>query len=430
MDRNSGGREDGNTRVFRKQDNPEKGPSRIRTASGGNKRPGGKVKKKKSVALLTVLAVVLVTVLAVTLFLIFYKPAVSPDPPFDTGTAAPTVTDAPGSDEVTTEKTEPPVPAFTRNKNSVNFLVMGKDKIASNTDVIMIVNFNTETCKLCVVQIPRDTYLNYDDHGGRINTVFAHFLNKGASVYTRQADLRKYAMAETEKAIEESFSINIDYNALVFLDVFAEVVDDIGGVYVDVPCDMYYVDPTPGQELYIDLKAGYQLLDGNKAEQFIRFRSGYALADIGRMDAQKIFLSALLRTLKTNLTVSRACNIVSDIVSNISTDISIADAQYYVRKLFNTDLSNFVMVTMPGDGCQTGSTGAWLFVLNRAAALGVVNTYLNVYNEPIDDSIFDTGRRLTDDDENMLKIYNDTTGFYPVPVTADKTGDIDIVIIK
>ena len=63
-----------------------------------------------------------------------------------------------------------------RDKNSYNVLVVGKDRVGSNTDVIMVVNFNSSTQKINVLQIPRDTYVEDPINVGqskRINAVYA-----------------------------------------------------------------------------------------------------------------------------------------------------------------------------------------------------------------------------------------------------------------
>ena len=49
-----------------------------------------------------------------------------------------------------------------------------------------------------------------------------------------------------------------------------QIVDAMGGVWFDVPRDMYYSDPL--QNLYINQKAGYRLLTGDDAMQVLRFR--------------------------------------------------------------------------------------------------------------------------------------------------------------
>jgi LCP family protein required for cell wall assembly len=70
-------------------------------------------------------------------------------------------------------------------------------------------------------------------------------------------------------------------------DAFRETIDALGGVEFDVPQNMNYDDPQQG--LSIHLKKGYQLLDGDKAEQLVRFRN-YPMGDIDRTKVQFDFL--------------------------------------------------------------------------------------------------------------------------------------------
>jgi LCP family protein required for cell wall assembly len=289
----------------------------------------------------------------------------------------------------------------------------------------MIVNLDTEAKKVSVVQLPRDTYIEYDGKGGRINTAYAHYWYQAPSNSNSKEQCR-YAMEKTAESIEAALCIQIDYYALIYLDVFKEVVDGIGGVYMNVPYDMYYVDDTPGEELYVNLKAGPQTLNGDQAEQFIRYRSGYITADIGRLDAQKMFISAMLTQLKSSLTLTKAINVAKSVINNMVTDVSVADAQFYIQQLAAIDLSKITMITMAGDACKTSSTGAWMYSINRATALETVNNYLNVYYEDIPDSIFDSGRRFTnDEDPSLLAIY-ESNSITSRPVSGDHTGDIDI----
>jgi len=423
------------TRVFSVPDRNNAAPRR--NPAGGNIRAVRRTSGSPDYLKVILLILVVLTVAAIVTLLAvhaFYRPSVDTGTPFETGgdvtTVTPPVTDPKVTDDVTTappDTDSPDVPGvkFTRNKDSINFLVLGMDKMSASTDVVMIVNFNTATNNMSVVQVPRDTYIQCTDgKTGRVNAIYAHFVNLSPNSMTAK-EQRKYAMEKTVESIEQGLCIQIDYYALIFLDAFKETVDAMGGVWVDVPFDMYYVDDTPGQELYVDLKAGYQKLDGDKAEQFIRFRSGYLLADISRMDAQKIFISAMLKQLKSDLTVTKAVNIAKSVLDNLTTDISLADAQYYVTKLFNVDLSKMTMVTMAGDGCRTGTSGAWMYVVSRSAALDTVNKYLNVYNEDIPDEIFDSAGRLTNkDDAAMMAIYN--SDMSAKPVVGEDAGDIDI----
>ncbi|MCL2355484.1 MAG: LCP family protein, partial [Oscillospiraceae bacterium] len=64
---------------------------------------------------------------------------------------------------------------------------------------------------------------------------------------------------------EDILGIKIPYYVIVEMDAFIKLVDEIGGVWFYVPMDMKYDDYT--QDLHIDLKQGYQLLDGDQAER-------------------------------------------------------------------------------------------------------------------------------------------------------------------
>lgn len=388
------------------------------------------------VVLLVLVAVTLAAIITLVSVGVFYRPSVDTGTPFDTGnmTKDPEDTgnlpvtgpgDTTAPDPSGTEDVPSPGVVLTRNKKVFNFLVMGLDKKSANTDVVMIVNLDVEQKTVSVVQLPRDTYIERDGSGGRINTLYAHYWYQAPSDGNSKEQCR-YAMEKSAESIEAALCIQIDYYALVYLDVFKEVVDGIGGVYLNVPYDMYYVDDTPGESLYVDLKAGPQTLNGAQAEQFIRFRSDYITADIGRLDAQKIFISALLKQLKSSLTLSKAVNMAKSVVNNMITDVSIADAQYYIQQLAEIDLSKMTMLTMAGDSCQTASSGAWMYSINRAAALDTVNKYLNVYYEDIPDSIFDSGRRFTDDSDSVLLGIYESSSIASRPVSGDKAGDIDI----
>ncbi|MBQ4298380.1 MAG: LCP family protein [Clostridia bacterium] len=348
----------------------------------------------------------------------YYRPTVNTDVPFVPVTPVDTTPTSSGPEETRPSETAPlPENTYVRNKNVVNFLVLGTDRYAMNTDVIMVVNFNSETKQINIVQIMRDTYVRYDGIKDRINTVYGHFYNKTGS--------SEKAMQEVEKVFEQAFSIQIDYYALVDLVVFREVVDAVGGVYVNVPFDYDYEDPW--QDLYIHLRAGYQLLDGNKAEQFVRYRAGYALADKGRTDAQKMFFSALLSRVKEKFktSVSSAVNVATSVLRNMDTNLTGAEMGYYVPLMIGVDLNALKMATVYGEGLYVDAKA--MVGVNREVSREIVNRMLNVYNLDITDELFDAGRMLVDSaNETMLEIYY-RTGMVPDIVSGDKTDDIYII---
>ncbi|MDY5941365.1 MAG: LCP family protein [Eubacteriales bacterium] len=389
------------------------------TPASEQKTPRRRVPEKEKPRYWIVLLLILLMFLVAAVFTMFvirafYRPGVDTGIPFDTTTAPSRSSDV-VSDPVTTSGDNPVV----RDPDTVNFLVMGKDFYGANTDVIMIVNFNTKTYQMNVVQILRDTYVRYEKEGCA-NTVYAHFLSSEKNIYTGEK-AKRYAMEETVKTFEQLFSIKLDYYALVELSVFKRVIDDIGGVYVTVPFDMDYDDPA--QNLYIHLRKGYQLLDGDKAEQFVRFRMGYLLADEGRVDAMKIFMSAILKKLTTDASVTQIVNAVKDVFDNLTTNVTAAEAQYYATALMKADLGNVIFVTMPG---QSDRTIGWKYVVQRSTALQIVNDYLNVTNGKVDDAVFDKDRCLTDPTNAMMLGFYNSESIELKPYRATEAGNITI----
>ena len=157
---------------------------------------------------------------------------------------------------------------------------------------------------------------------------------------------------------------------------------------------MYYFDED--QDLLIDLKAGKQTLSGKQAEGFVRFRSGYISADAGRVDAQKIFLSAFVKQFKEKVSVSNIDDLVGIAYKNVTTNLNMADIIYYAKEARSVDVSKAKFISLPyGDAREDIDSGQWYVILNRQATLDAVNGYFNVYDKDVGDTTFDAARVFT-----------------------------------
>ena len=335
------------------------------------------------------------------------------------------------------------------NSDIYTFLALGCDKSGGLTDVIMLISYDMKNQKAAIMSIPRDTYVKIssnlllDKNGNiskdnftsskayatKINGVYAHGrtialneldrlvkqskgMNKAEitelcensflgidydalTKYINETDSSKKNAAK-EKIRKEfgirylavliyyTFGVPCDYYAQVNISGFRNIVDAIDGVDVYVPDRMYYVDPL--QDLYIDIPAGNQHLNGKKAEQFVRFRSGYANADIGRIDAQKIFMTAFIKKLCSPQIVTKLDDITEVIRNNLTTNISVSDALYFATRAIEMDLSNIVMLTLPGAGEYVGHVS--YFLIDKEQTIETVNTYLNKYTKPLTEEQF------------------------------------------
>lgn len=355
--------------------------------------------KKKSRTGKIVLAIVLTAMLAIVAVLaytvVLHKPDNGSDSPqdvFSTEGLIPepsdpeeTLSGDDGPKETSPTETQPPKD----DRDSMyNFLILGKDSVALNTDVIMLMSFNVDTNQLTIMQIPRDTYICINNYGHKINAVYGNYYNEAVAKNVK--DPEDYGLNKLSEVLEQNLCLNIHYYALVNLEGFRNIVDIIGGVEVDIPGDMYYHDPH--QNLTINLKKGKQVLNGEKAEMFVRYRMGYLQADIGRMDAQKIFMSALLKKVKESINATTVVKLAGEVFTNIKTDIKLNDMVYFAKNLLNMDLENMTFMSAPGYSPNPPEGYVWYYVINRRGTLDIINKYFNIYDFDITDSIFDKNR--------------------------------------
>ena len=282
---------------------------------------------------------------------------------------------------------------------------MGHDRIASLTDVIMIINYNTETQRVTVMQFPRDTYFRIDDYYyHKINGLYNYCIM--AADEDGAKDKYMEGLKRTAEYFEKNLAIKIHYSAVMDLDGFSGIVDAVGGVDMYVPMRMYYSDPYQTPPLYIDLQEGYQHLDGDKAEQFVRYRYGYVTGDYGRQDAQKLFISAFINKLKSSITdVSTVTSLAKNVVTYVDTDITDADIVYFGKCFLgigtgkSVNMEDIKMFSAPGDSAMWNS--ASMYCINRDYMAELMNEYFNIYDFDTRDS-FDKNKVFTPDDGSVL----------------------------
>lgn len=273
-------------------------------------------------------------------------------------------------------------PDITVKDTHYNFLVLGHDRAASLTDVIILISYDIEKQSISMLQIPRDTYVELEDYSyHKINGAYNYFVS--AARKSGSSDPEKDGCRGFASFLETNLCVKIHYCAVMDLDGFSGIVDTIGGVDMYVPQNMYYSDP--GQNLYINLREGYQHLDGKTAEQFVRYRMGYANADIGRGNAQKLFIAAFIKKLKTSVSdVSVLGDLASNVITYVDTDITVNDIIYFGKYFLglgngkSVDLSNIHMMTMPGTAKY--HNGASYYVMNKAAVAEIINGDFNIYD--------------------------------------------------
>ncbi len=265
------------------------------------------------------------------------------------------------------------------------FLLLGCDRSTKLTDSILLVTVNETQKDVSILQIPRDTYAEYTDRDYKK-------LN-GAMQVLGERGIKQF--------MSQSLGVPIHFFVVLKLDFFRSLVDAIGGVELEIPQDMYYSDPAQGLE--IKLPKGRMRLGGDEAEQFVRYRSGYVNADLGRLDAQKLFLRAFAKQCKSLSPVS-ILRILALALTGVQTDVGLPDAVRVLRVLLECDPDEVPMATLAGQAAQ-GNSGAWYYVLNRRGACDMINAYL-LPPVPLQDETFDPdGVFLRESNKLFTRIY-------------------------
>ncbi|CAM4417577.1 LCP family protein [Paenibacillus alkaliterrae] len=211
------------------------------------------------------------------------------------------------------ENTPVPVPEW-EGKERVNILLLGGDARgvdegqAARSDSILVASFDPVTKKAHLFSVLRDTYVNIEGHGrGRINTALT---------------LGEYPLAM--KTVGDLLGLDIQYYVYTDFEGFKSLIDTIGGIYFEVEKDMHYTDNADGNRYDIDLKKGYQLLDGDKALQYVRFRYD-AMSDFTRTERQRNFLQAVSKELQSTWNLVRMKKILESVQPYIDMNISVGD---------------------------------------------------------------------------------------------------------
>lgn len=222
-------------------------------------------------------------------------------------------------------------------------LVMGisEDIEAKLTDTIMLGAYYPNEQKVSILSIPRDTFV------GNSTT--------SADSYDKINALYQTSPEKTLEAVRNLTGIDVRNYVVISNNALRDVVDEIGGVYFDVPMNMNYDDW--GQKLHINLKKGYQLLDGDKAEQLVRFRhnndgttypSEYGTQDIGRMRTQREFLKAAATQILSGNNIFKIDDIMQVVFENIETNLKMEDIIKYIPSATEFNPENIQSEMLPG----------------------------------------------------------------------------------
>ncbi|MBD5133722.1 MAG: LCP family protein [Clostridiales bacterium] len=271
------------------------------------------------------------------------------------------VSAGPGETEDPDSSADPvPTPTplvLTRREGVYTCLLLGVAD-QGGSDTIMLGVFDTGAKTASLISIPRDTVVRSDGKYRKINALYS---SGGAKA--------------TASAVSELLAVPVDYYVTVNTKAFREIVNEIGGVYFNVPVDMFYADPYG--DLAIDIKAGYQLLDGRQAEGVVRCRNCYASADIGRAATQRAFLTALVKQTITPSNATKVTSLINTFSKYVKSSMPLNDMVWFGTQAIGMDLD-----TALDTGALEGKWVSPYWQLDDQAALDLVNG-LGIYQEEV-----------------------------------------------
>lgn len=246
----------------------------------------------------------------------------------------------------------------TLKPEKITVLVLGvsTDITTQLADTIMVCSYNPNTQDAFILSIPRDTFI-----GNNKNT--AKGSDKINSIYS------KFGVEAMVDKTEKLTGMDINHYAVVKTEALIDIVDAIGGIEYNVPINMDYDDIT--QNLHIHLKSGVQLIDGEKAEQLLRFRhnndgssypSEYGDNDFGRMRTQREFIKSVAKQTIRVGNVFKIPKISNAIFENVETDMNIWTIVKYIPSAFSFDMDSIKNYQLPGESKKYNSL--WFYIPN------------------------------------------------------------------
>lgn len=258
-------------------------------------------------------------------------------------------------------------------EGSTAILLAGTDEGGARTDTMMLLYLDENRGQMNLLSLPRDTYTSAGTSVPKLNSIYG--VNGGG----------KEGMEALLDYTAECIGYRPDGYVLIDLDCFEALVNLMGGVRFNVPCDMYYEDPA--QDLTIDLKAGEQKLSGKEAMWVVRYRSGYALADLQRVQVQRDFIQAAMSQWLTLPNIWKAPAAAALITANTTTDLGVRELAWLAKAAKTIGTGNMQTATLPGEANYVGD-GSY-YILWPETTAGLINESYNPYDESVSsDSIY------------------------------------------
>ena len=248
-----------------------------------------------------------------------------------------------------------------RKRDSASILICGTDKDGTRTDTMMLLYLSGSENQVSLLSLPRDSYtVTSSGKAAKLNSAYG----RGGTGEEGMENLLDY--------VQDIVGYRPDGYVLVDFTLVPQIVDIMGGVEVEVPMDMKLEGVT--------LKAGLQHLDGEEALTLLRFRKGYAMADLTRIEVQRSVIKACMEQWLSPAHIADASEAIALLESGSLSSLNMGN-YVWIGKTILLGMGNFRNDTLPGYADYIG--GASYYLLNRSDIAQLVNEAYNPYKTVI-----------------------------------------------
>ena len=215
-----------------------------------------------------------------------------------------------------------------------------------NTDVIMVASLNPKTQAVSILSLPRDLYMKPEGYKARKANAYY-------SIAQRQKD------QPPDELVKELFGdfldIKIDYVTVITFKTFEDIIDELGGIKVDVDMNMCHIDTADGTN--IQLKKGNQVLDGKNALDFVRYRHSTRKcsvptaesSDAERNERQQLVLKAMVDKMTSFGGMLKLGNVFDALGNNLKTDTPKDQLRSLILSYATMSKENITFIPLPGE---------------------------------------------------------------------------------
>lgn len=195
----------------------------------------------------------------------------------------------------------------------------------TRTDTIMLCKINSKTGKVDLLSIPRDSRVKVRDEFTKVNHAHAYG-----------------GIELTLKTLRDFLGLDIDYYAEVNFEAVENIVDRMGGVNYKVP-DGVIINADG-----VNIKPGMNKMNGKEVLTYLRARSIYENADLGRVNAQQQFLKAMVNEMVKKSKSISMTSLVESYFKDVKTNLPMSTMLDIASKISNFSSDKFSTYTVPG----------------------------------------------------------------------------------